>query len=111
MKNGVLYRLTTVIILLLFTSTNLMAATIVLSHPAPLQKELIAYLKQGSESNSDRWKLVVFGFTHCSDICPMSLANLSMLMKTAADKKINLDGIFVTVDPDRDTDTILANYT
>lgn len=111
MKNGALYGLTAVIILLLFTSTNLIATTIVLRHPTALKEESIAYLRQGSESNSEQWKIVVFGFTHCSDICPLSLANLSMLTRSAAEKKIKLDGIFVTVDPDRDTNTVLANYT
>ncbi|ADE16192.1 electron transport protein SCO1/SenC [Nitrosococcus halophilus Nc 4] len=100
-----------VIMLLLFTPVNITAATIVLRNPAPLQKESMAYLRQGSESNSDQWKLVVFGFTHCSDICPMSLANLSMLMEAAAEEQIKIDGIFVTVDPDRDTNAVLADYT
>lgn len=41
----------------------------------------------------------------------MSLANLSMLVKAAASEMIKLEGTFVTVDPDRDSEAVLASYT
>ena len=111
MRNRNSYRLATVMILLLLAPTKLIASTIVLKHAAPLQKETIAHLNQGSKSDSEQWRLVVFGFTNCSDVCPMSLANLSMLMGAAAEENIKLAGTFVTIDPDRDTETILTEYT
>jgi len=56
------------------------------------------------------WQLVVFGFTHCKDVCPTSLANLSMLVKAGTAERIRLGGIFVTIDPDRDSNAALSQY-
>jgi protein SCO1/2 len=98
------------IVFLLFAHTSIEAVTVVLTHPIPLHAETIARLKQSRAANDHRWQLVVFGFAHCKDVCPMSLANLSMLVKAATAEQIKLDGVFVTVDPDRDTDTVLSQY-
>ena len=98
------------IILFACTQTCLQAAPLVLSKPVALPAEVAAHLKSVQTSAEHRWQLVVFGFTHCKDICPMSLANLSMLIKAAANEEIELEGVFVTVDPDRDSETQLANY-
>jgi protein SCO1/2 len=95
---------------LLFAHANIEAATVVLARPIPLRAETIVQLKQLQAADDRRWQLVVFGFAHCKDVCPTSLANLSMLVKAAAVEQIRLDGIFVTVDPDRDTDTVLSQY-
>jgi protein SCO1 len=49
-----------------------------------------------------------FGYTHCPDVCPATLANLTdMAAKVHSPDLIIL---FVTVDPDRDTDQVLADY-
>lgn len=114
MKKWILQRhhlLVVIAAFLLFTQVNVKAATVILPRPIPLSAETIIHLKPVHTSETNHWKLVVFGFTHCKDICPISLANLSMLVHAAADEKINIDGIFVTVDPDRDTDSVLSNYT
>lgn len=106
------YSLTVIAIIILFTQTTINAATVILPRPMLLQAETISHLRKASHVNeSNHWQLVVFGFTRCKDICPMSLANLSMLIKEAASEKIKLDGVFVTVDPDRDSDQILSSYT
>ena len=96
---------------LLFAHTSIEAATVVLPRPIPLLPETIAQLKQSRADKDPQWQLVVFGFTHCKDVCPASLSNLSLLVKAAADENIRLGGIFVTVDPDRDTNDILSRYT
>lgn len=96
---------------LLFVHTGIEAATVVLARPIPLRAETIAQLKQSRPANDPQWQLVVFGFTHCKDVCPTSLANLSMLVRAAETEQIDLSGIFVTVDPDRDTNDILSRYT
>ena len=54
--------------------------------------------------------VVAFGYTHCPDVCPMTLANLA-----SARKKLGKDGdqvqvLFVSVDPKRDTPDLLARY-
>ncbi len=114
MNPGILQRchfLAIIVVFFTFFHADIKAATITLSRPVPLQAETITHLKQAGTVENDQWQLVVFGFTRCKDVCPMSLANLSMLIKAAADEQIDLSGTFVTVDPDRDTEAILSGYT
>lgn len=103
--------LTIIAMFLALAQTDARAVAITLTRPVALQAETIRHLEQANTTNTDQWKLVVFGFTQCKDICPISLANLSMLVKTAASEQIGISGIFVTVDPDRDTEAILSGYT
>ncbi len=99
------------VMFMLFIQSNVFALTVVLKQPVPLQQETMANLKQENQNVDDRWKLVMFGFTHCKDVCPLSLANFSMLVRAAAAEQIQLEGTFVSVDPDRDTDDVLSSYT
>ena len=59
-----------------------------------------------------RGKLVVlfFGFTHCPDICPTTLADMAAVMKTLGADAARVQVLFVTVDPQRDTPEVLAKY-
>ncbi len=51
--------------------------------------------------------LLFFGFTNCPDICPLTLATLSQLPRgTLPDLRV----IFVTIDPDRDSPSVLRAY-
>ena len=52
--------------------------------------------------------LVYFGFTHCPDECPDTLAALARVKKQAAVPGLQV--LFVTVDPQRDTPAVLAGY-
>ncbi len=53
--------------------------------------------------------LVFFGFTHCSDFCPMTLSEISAVFKELGqDKKVT--ALFVTVDPETDTPEVLKAY-
>jgi protein SCO1/2 len=54
--------------------------------------------------------LVFFGFTHCPDICPTKLMELSEIFRAAGDKARNTRALFITVDPERDTPEVLKNY-
>jgi len=54
--------------------------------------------------------LVFFGFTHCPDICPTTLLELTELMKKLGPDADRLTVLFITVDPDRDTQKLLADY-
>jgi len=87
------------------------AVFMTLPHPVPLQPESLDLLRAMDAEDSDQWKLVVFGFTRCKDICPRTMGTLSRLVKIANEKKIRMDGVFVTVDPDRDTGPVLGRYT
>ncbi|MDF2464886.1 MAG: hypothetical protein K0Q43_3121 [Ramlibacter sp.] len=59
-----------------------------------------------------RGKLVVlfFGYTQCPDVCPTSMAELSEAKKLLGADGNKLQGLFVTVDPDRDTPDVLKAY-
>ena len=53
---------------------------------------------------------VFFGFTHCPDVCPTTLAELAQVMKELGADANQLQVLFVTVDPERDTQKLLAQY-
>lgn len=57
-------------------------------------------------------KLVVvfFGYTQCPDVCPTSMAELAEIKKSLGADGDKLQGIFVTVDPARDTPEVLKAY-
>lgn len=64
-------------------------------------------------SNRDlqgRWHLVSYGFTTCPDICPTTLAQLSLLVAKLEDRADDLEILFYTVDYQRDTSEQLAAY-
>jgi protein SCO1/2 len=62
----------------------------------------------GPAAFEDRWSLVFTGFTHCPDICPATLALLAALRKRLPDENLQL--VFVSVDPERDTPERMAAY-
>lgn len=61
------------------------------------------------------WKgkvtVVFFGYTHCPDFCPATLAELAQIRRTLGADGDKLQVVFVTVDPERDTADILKAYT
>ena len=52
--------------------------------------------------------LVFFGYTHCPDVCPTTLAEISDVLKQLPDKPISV--LFVSFDPERDTPATLKDY-
>jgi protein SCO1/2 len=54
--------------------------------------------------------VVFFGFTHCPDICPTTLADMAGVMKKLGGDAARVQVLFVTVDPERDTREVLARY-
>lgn len=59
-----------------------------------------------------RGKVVVvfFGFTHCPDVCPATLAEFARLMRELGPERDQVQVLFVTVDPERDTAQALKQY-
>jgi protein SCO1/2 len=49
-----------------------------------------------------------FGYTHCPDVCPATLANLNDMLAKVGSSDVRV--LFVTVDPDRDTDAVMTDY-
>lgn len=51
-----------------------------------------------------------FGYTHCPDVCPTTMADLKNSMKLLGDDADKVQVLFVTLDPERDTQELLAQY-
>src|SRR5574340_415655 len=58
-----------------------------------------------------RFQLIAFGYTFCPDICPTTLAEMSVVMDKLGKRSERLQPLFVSVDPERDTPEVLARYT
>lgn len=58
-----------------------------------------------------RWVALFFGYTFCPDVCPITLAQLSRLVDELDPEARDLQILFVTVDPQRDTPERLAQWT
>ena len=54
--------------------------------------------------------VLFFGYTHCPDICPTTLADMASVMKTLGKEAERVQVLFVTVDPERDTPEVLGQY-
>lgn len=57
-----------------------------------------------------KYRLIYFGFTYCPAICPTELAKITSAMKLVGDKSKEIQPIFITVDPERDTTDSIAKY-
>jgi len=51
-----------------------------------------------------------FGYTHCPDVCPTTLADLAQTMRILGKDAEKVQVIFITVDPERDTPEMLVQY-
>jgi protein SCO1 len=54
--------------------------------------------------------LVFFGFTHCPDVCPTSLFEISEVLKAMGRDADRVNALFVSVDPERDTAAAMKDY-
>lgn len=59
-----------------------------------------------------KWSLMFFGFTHCPDICPITMQTLAQMMQSVEDSDVTdaIQVYFVSVDPERDTADKLRAY-
>jgi protein SCO1 len=73
---------------------------------------LIDHTGQPRTLQDFRGKAVVmfFGYTHCPDVCPTTLAELKTVKSQLGPDGERLQVLFVTVDPERDTQPVLAQY-
>jgi protein SCO1/2 len=67
------------------------------------------------ESVSDRtyrgkWLLIYFGYTYCPDACPTALNSISVALEKLGSQASELQPLFITVDPERDTRVTMAKY-
>src|SRR4029077_6274457 len=57
-----------------------------------------------------RYMLVFFGFTHCPDVCPAELQVMSAALDELGSKADQVVPIFITLDPERDTQEAMGAY-
>ena len=57
-----------------------------------------------------KWSAVFFGYTYCPDVCPTTLQALAQAETKLGDKAKNLQVVFISVDPERDTPAQLKTY-
>jgi protein SCO1/2 len=62
------------------------------------------------EDLKGRPSLVFFGFTHCPDVCPTTLFDISEIMRALGPDADRTRAVFITVDPERDTQSVLKDY-
>jgi len=70
---------------------------------------------QAGESVTDqnlkgRPTLIFFGFTHCPDVCPTSLFEISEVLRAMGKDADRVNAYFVSVDPERDTKAAMKDY-
>jgi len=54
--------------------------------------------------------LVFFGYTHCPDVCPTTLFDVSEVMRALGTDADRTGALFITVDPERDTPAVIKDY-
>jgi protein SCO1/2 len=57
-----------------------------------------------------KYTLMFFGYTHCPDVCPLTLLEYKQVKEALGDKAGQMNFVFVSVDGERDTPDVMANY-
>jgi protein SCO1/2 len=57
-----------------------------------------------------RVTVLLFGFTHCPDLCPTALSDLSVVLDQLGEDRERVQIVFISVDPERDTPEVLRDY-
>jgi len=80
--------------------------------PVTVQDFTLAGVEGPVSLHDFRGKLVIlfFGYTYCPDVCPSTLVTLGQAMQQLGPLADSVQVVMVSVDPDRDTPEVLANY-
>ena len=62
------------------------------------------------QSYRGKWLVVYFGYTSCPDICPTTMMELAQALQALGPQAAAVQGVFVSVDPQRDKPDLLAEY-
>jgi protein SCO1/2 len=57
-----------------------------------------------------RWTVLSFGYTHCPDFCPITLANFTLVKRALGEQADEVAFMFVSVDGARDTPAVMRSY-
>jgi len=83
----------------------------------PNPKQLRAFATVDQDSNvfgldrlQGKWSFLFFGYTHCPDVCPLTLAVLNEFLNQVKGEYQDIQVLFITVDPQRDNSQRLKEY-
>ena len=62
------------------------------------------------KSMQGRPSLIFFGFTHCPDVCPTTLFEMSEVLKAMGEDGDRVNAYYISVDPERDTQAAMKEY-
>lgn len=62
------------------------------------------------ETFKGKWMMVYFGYTFCPDACPTALSDMAAALDKLGDDASHVAALLITVDPERDTQTVLHDY-
>jgi protein SCO1/2 len=83
-------------------------------NPPPLAADFTLTDQEGRlvQLSDYRGKLVLlfFGYTHCPDVCPTTLAKLNYVLRELGDAAREVQVAFVSIDPERDTPEVIKRY-
>lgn len=65
---------------------------------------------RSEEDFAGQWMLIFFGFANCPDVCPMTLAEIAFVMDSLGVNAGQIQPLFVSIDPERDTPSALAEF-
>jgi len=66
--------------------------------------------KRQLEDYQGKVVVLFFGYTHCPDVCPTAMMDMARMMKVLGSDASQVQVLFVTLDPERDTQQVLAKY-
>ena len=85
----------------------------VLSQPRDVQPfTLVDHTGKNFDNRSllGRWSFIFFGYTHCPDVCPTTLSVLNSVARKLGDRKDQVQFVFISIDPGRDTPEKLGQF-
>ena len=62
------------------------------------------------EDYRGKWLLIFFGYTHCPDVCPTTMNEISVVMDLLGDDAARVQPLMITIDPERDTPEAMKEF-
>jgi protein SCO1/2 len=98
------------LVLMLWAMGGLKNATAPAAIGGPFQLTDQAGRTVTEKNMQGRPSLIFFGFTHCPDICPTSLFEISEVLRTMGKDADRINAYFISVDPERDSTEAMKDY-
>jgi len=89
-----------------FTNTDITGSALV----ADFRLKDLSGTERTMESYKGKVVAMFFGYTHCPDVCPITMQQWNEVKTRLGDKGDNLQVLFVSIDPERDTPELLKKY-